>query len=860
MRVQNISSGAIKASMPIMTGRRTKKDKPFANNSNSKTNPNTIDLNYLNINYPIISSKPQHTPSVRYFDMDKLSKIETLERPEDKPLPFEKSHALFSLDKYQKEAIDSFTSGKTTIVSAPTGTGKTLIAEYAIKDSLNKGKKIIYLSPLKALSNEKYTDFAKLFGTYDEDGNLVNTGNVGLLTGDKSINPNAPVMVMTTEVYRNSLLVGDDKTVDIDYKDYDGVIYDEFHYLGDKDRGTVWEEAVMNTPSHMKQMMLSATASNASQIERWTKTINPNIETHLVDVPESERYVPLREFVLLNDNNGKLALKNVKKQKVDLYRIQNGINLSEKQLAALKEIQDIFQFKDLDETTGYLKSLSGKKGELYTAFLAEQLNKEIQDKDKSEAIALSLANKNSTVYQTDLEGVSIPERKIKTSQIIKILGDNNMQPALFYIFSKKGCNKEMEKASQNSESLLTLEESKMVYDEFKKAEKSGVFFGSDFDDLELEALMKGYAVHHAGKLPAYKSFVENLARKGLVKACFATETLIAGINMPFRTTLFTNLVKYDDDGETYISNSTFKQGAGRAGRRNKDILGNVIVVPHSVDDFDKYIELSKSSDTSIRSKYTPSYSSCLSDRTLNNVDDTVLKTLSAEQNTNSMNIIADNIEKRLDLLKTFGFVEQDENDTLKRTEKGEVAKKVFGVNEIFMTELLLEPRYLKDFTSTELIGICSCIADIKDENPSREFSGCLKYLNGSAELISGLADDISNFESYNGISDTPIKFSANLAPYIVSFADKIPDDREGAIKGWCDIMGTLRNKELICHDGDFLRVINSTIDILKLVAELSPDENIREEAKAAITKLKKPPVTDVINYELGNNELTTSKE
>ena len=177
---------------------------------------------------------------------------------------------------------------------------------------------------------------------------------------------------------------------------------------------------------------------------------------------------------------------------------------------------------------------------------------------------------------------------------------------------------ELEKVSENSESLLTAEESRMVYDEVQKAKEKGVYLGSDFGELELEALMKGFAVHHAGKLPAYKSLVENLARKGLVKVCFATETLIAGINMPFKTTVFTALEKFDGDEIIDITPQIFKQGGGRAGRRGKDEIGNVIVMPNTFDEYEKYVVLTKSNDTSIRSQYRISYASLLSDRMLNN--------------------------------------------------------------------------------------------------------------------------------------------------------------------------------------------------------------------------------------------------
>ena len=801
--------------------------------------------------------KNAHPYTEGYFDMDRILSLDAPRGKTDKPQSFEDGHKKFTLDKYQKEAIEAAVSGKTTIVTAPTGTGKTLIAEYIIDDSLKNNKKVIYLSPLKALSNEKYTDFAKLFGTYDKDGNLLDTKNVGLLTGDTVINPDAPLLVMTTEIYRNSLLANDKKVADVNYKDYDTVIYDEFHYMGEKQRGGVWEESVMNTPEHMKQIMLSATASNAEDIKGWVQELNPDIEAYLVNVPESERHVPLREFFLTRNESGGIVFENVKNQKLDLYQLTNRINISDRQLSALDEMKELTGIQTDEELNRFLKSLAGKKNELEASYLAKKLREKGVDNEKADAISLILSNKNSTTYKTTPDNE--PALNVQNSKVISKLQKKNMLPALFYVFSKKGCNKELENAAGNSESLLTPEESRKVYDEVQKAKEKGVFLGSDFDGKQLEYLMKGFATHHAGKLPAYKSLVENLARQGLVKVCFATDTLLAGINMPFRTTVFTSMDKFDGDEIVDIPPSSFKQGAGRAGRRGKDEIGNVIIMPKKREDYDKYVLLSKSKDTPIRSQYHPSYASVLSDRMLNCTDETLLRTMAANQSSRKLGKLEELTNNRLYVLEMHGYIEKTPEGKYKRTEKGELAKNVFGINEMFLTELLTDESYLKDFTDVELTALCAMLSDVKDENPSKEFKGEFSYLNDAIYPAVNLMEKIDTTEEVYGIKKEPTPMSTNLVPYILEFAEAL-DDRDEAIKSWCDIMNDLRENNLLYHNGDFLRVINGTIDILKLIHELSPDENIRNEASIAMSKLTKAPVVDIFNYELKDDKNEEKEE
>ena len=776
----------------------------------------------------------------------------TAEKASDKS--FENSHAHFALDKYQKEAVDSYNSGNTTIVSAPTGTGKTLIAEYAIDKTLKEGKKLIYLSPLKALSNEKYTDFSKLFGEYNKKGELINTDNIGLITGDTTINPSAPILVMTTEIYRNSLLTSTEEEASKKYRDYDGVIYDEFHYLGDKNRGVVWEEAVMNTPKHMKQMMLSATASNADDIMKWVNKTNNEIPLHLVNVPESERYVPLREMAVLRKGRDDIQLEPTKAESINISKLAKKENLSDRQNQILDMIKSALNFEKDEDILRYMREIGGKRNVIKASALANKLIKSGLEEEFAQSASLILSDDKYTSYRENLSAPFAPDAKI--GDVVKLLDNKKMTPALIYIFSKKGCNNNLVEIAQNGDSLLTQEESQKVYDEVQYARDKGVYLGTDFDEngIELQALMKGYAVHHAGKLPAYKSLIEKLARQGLVKACLATETLIAGINMPFKTTVFTSMDKTDGEKTDIIPVSTFKQGAGRAGRRGKDQIGNVIVMPKSMGDYYKYLDLTTDKDTSIYSKYQTSYASLLSDRMLNKIDESIDKTLYAHQNGT---ILTDGVKKeakgKLEILKNFGFIEENEDGTLKRTKKGEIAKQAFGTNEIFLIELLMEPEYLKDFTKTELTALAAAYADEKDEDPSRKLDGDYKYLHNRMEKIFNLSDEVNRQERSVLGKQKGIVPSTNLVPYVLQFAQS-GHSRDESLQCWSDAMSEMEKKGLLKHEGDFLRVVNGTIDFLKLISELSQNEEIKEEATRAIKDLRKAPVTDIFNYELNAKE------
>ncbi|MBI5418413.1 DEAD/DEAH box helicase [Candidatus Poribacteria bacterium] len=258
-------------------------------------------------------------------------------------------------DRFQKESIDYINQGYSVIVSAPTGAGKTVIAEYVISNCLKNNEKAIYTAPIKALSNQKFRDFQVQYSEY-----------IGILTGDVSINPNASVLIMTTEIFRNKVLEEQNLL-----KDYKWIIFDEIHYLDDPERGTVWEESIILLPPHIRILALSATIPNIDELARWINSIH---RIELKVVKENKRPVPLHfcfqyigKIIDNFDDLRKAFFKNKKKYfcKEDFYsnRIQWVSNLIEYMNESNRLPCIYFSFnrrrcEELAETMGFHNFLS----------------------------------------------------------------------------------------------------------------------------------------------------------------------------------------------------------------------------------------------------------------------------------------------------------------------------------------------------------------------------------------------------------------------------------------------------------------------------------------------------------------------
>lgn len=423
----------------------------------------------------------------------------------------------FELDEFQKEACEYINNGKSVVVCAPTGAGKTVIAEHSIHRAIETGHRVFYTTPLKALSNQKYSDFSTKYGI----------NNVGLLTGDTSINRDAQIVVMTTEVFRNMLYGTNFGSVTENLRDVRYVILDEVHYMNDEQRGTVWEESIIYCPTNIQIVALSATVANAKQLTDWINTVH----SHTMLVNTDFRPVPLR-----------------------------------------------FYYFDSSQPNTVLPILTP----------SGQLNSKIRPEKR----------------QFHRRG-KLPQRSV-VKDVVRVLHEKDMLPAIYFTFSRKKCDEQMEKCA--SLMLVTPKEQKQIkkiVDEYL-AENPYLY-----NNKHIEYILNGVASHHAGLLPGWKVLVEKLFQQGLIKAVFATETLAAGINMPARSTVISSISKRTDNGHRTLTPSEFLQMSGRAGRRGMDDIGYVIVVGTQFQSPEEVAELVLSEANPLESRFAPTYSMVL---------------------------------------------------------------------------------------------------------------------------------------------------------------------------------------------------------------------------------------------------------
>ncbi|ARF54506.1 DEAD/DEAH box helicase [Streptomyces gilvosporeus] len=450
----------------------------------------------------------------------------------------------FGLDPFQIEACQALEAGKGVLVAAPTGSGKTIVGEFAVHLALEQGRKCFYTTPIKALSNQKYLDLVKRYGPE----------KVGLLTGDNSVNSEAPVIVMTTEVLRNMLYSGSQSLRGLGY-----VVMDEVHYLSDRFRGAVWEEVIIHLPESVTLVSLSATVSNAEEFGDWLDTVRGDTEVIVAE----HRPVPLWQHVL-----------------------------------AGRRMYDLFEERDGGQGGG-----------------RREVNPDLERLARMENSRPTFGRdkrRGRTMREADRERERRQRARIWTPsrpEVIDRLDSEGLLPAITFIFSRAGCEAAVQQCLHSGLRLNDTEARERVR-RIVEARTAGI----PDDDLHvlgyfewLEGLERGIAAHHAGMLPTFKEVVEELFVQGLVKAVFATETLALGINMPARSVVLEKLVKWNGEQHADITPGEYTQLTGRAGRRGIDIEGHAVVLWQRGMNPGALAGLAGTRTYPLRSSFKPSY-------------------------------------------------------------------------------------------------------------------------------------------------------------------------------------------------------------------------------------------------------------
>ena len=438
----------------------------------------------------------------------------------------------FELDPFQIAGCHALEDGRSVLVAAPTGAGKTIVGEFAIHLAMREpavgglGDKAFYTTPIKALSNQKFRELQDVYGA-DE---------VGLLTGDTNINGNARIVVMTTEVLRNMLYADSSALRGLRY-----VVMDEVHYLADRFRGAVWEEIIIHLPAAVRLISLSATVSNAEEFGDWLDTVRGDTEVIVSEI----RPVPLEQHVL------------VRGDLLPLFDDRAGI-------ATAQVNQELMRIRSF-------------KGSNFENNRRAQSMRSAANRGRGYEAARHRPNKGGTrpVRSANVQRIE----RLDRPEVVKLLQRSSLLPAIFFIFSRVGCDAAVQQVRRSGVKLTTPEERAEI--RALVEERTRALLDEDLAVLGyyewLDNLERGVASHHAGLLPAFKEVVEDLFKRKLVKVVFATETLALGINMPARTVVLEKLEKFNGEARVAITSGEYTQLTGRAGRRGIDVEGHAVI-------------------------------------------------------------------------------------------------------------------------------------------------------------------------------------------------------------------------------------------------------------------------------------------
>ncbi|VDL90075.1 unnamed protein product [Schistocephalus solidus] len=494
----------------------------------------------------------------------------------------------FKLDPFQRQSILAIENKQSVLVSAHTSAGKTVVAEYAIALGLAAKQRVIYTTPIKALSNQKFREFSREFK------------DVGLMTGDITINPESTLLIMTTEILRSMLYRGSEVTRELGW-----VIFDEIHYMREKERGVVWEESIILLPDSVNQVFLSATIPNARQFAEWVVHLHRK-PCHVIFT--NYRPTPLQHYVYPCGGDGIFLVVNQEVRVLCLNPPPSRQFLEANFNAALDVVR-----KSADNAKADT-AVRGRKG-------------------------------GSTR--------SIPY----CYKLVKLVMDQNLDPLIVFSFSKRDCE------------FYALQLAKQDFNDEQQRAAVDLIFNNAMDSLSKEdrnlpqvlcmlpMLRRGVGIHHGGLLPILKELVEILFAEGYIKVLFATETFAMGLNMPARTVLFTSTRKFDGRDFRHVSSGEYIQMSGRAGRRGKDDRGTVILMLDNTVTPDAAKQLLLGNPDPLNSAFTLSYNMVLNLLLVEDVNPQIMlqKSFYQFQNYSSIPELEQKITRLTDELEKLGF-------------------------------------------------------------------------------------------------------------------------------------------------------------------------------------------------------------
>ena len=786
------------------------------------------------------------------------------------------------LSNFQKWAFKSIVDKQHILITAHTGSGKTLPAEFAIQYFINNGKKVIYTAPIKALSNTKLSDFRKKYPSI----------SFGIITGDITDNPDADVLIMTTEILPNTIInqnlrkqTGNNNiplSFEIDIENELGaVIFDEVHYINDQERGSVWEQAILLLPPSVQMIMLSATIDKASQFAQWIED-EKNKQASLLSQPPktvylastNHRVVPLTHYLWITTHKN-----TIKKTENTNYesKVKQYINKE----IIIKDINNVFNqraYDNINSLNEYLKKTQNNQ----------------------------------------------PTRQFILNSLVEHLKNTNALPAICFVFSKKHVEYSAKELNIN---LYDKEDTtpNTIEDECKKIIMSKIKNYKEYINLPeysnmISLLKRGIGIHHAGILSIFREITEMLFEQKKIKILFATETLAVGINFSTASVIFTDIKKYDGSELRILKPHEYTQISGRAGRRGFDKVGKVWLCCNLFDikPLSEFKNMLFGPPQTLISKFKLSFNLCLNllsngkdistftksslitveiDKELqyyNNEIDIINKILKNENDKliNSKinkNILIDYLNKK-NMLKTssnkqkkqlhreiknlekeninlqndikiFEIIQKNENDLIKiknyksnaenyinqnitntcnvleklgfssnnkSTELGIIAGQFQEIHPLAISLLIYETNYFYDLTTREIVGLISCFNNIKVSNEFKKIipSTDSEKLNILTNKLSSSLINIYDMELLNNINTGSC--------YDINF------DIQNAIMKWCDcntedeckIIIQKLNHESGIFIGEFIKAIlkinNIAYEISK-VAEITNKINLLEK-------------------------------